>query len=230
MNPLYRHAANRVVERAAELVAVSSAEADQIRATFPERRVGCITIPNALDIDDIHAAQPFIGVPPTVVVIGRLEQHKRVDKVIEAFGRVRVSAQLMIVGQGPRVDALTRLARASPRAADIHFTGYVDRRVLVRWLRTARVLVSLSEREAFDIVAYEGAASGANVLLSPIPAHRAAQADLPDDVVTLATRDVNDVARRIEALLSRPDSGPRELRAWPEVATDYRRLFARLVG
>ena len=50
--------------------------------------------------------------------------------------------------------------------------GSVGDDELHRWLRTAHVFVSMSEREAFGMAPVEAACAGARIILSDIPAHR----------------------------------------------------------
>jgi glycosyltransferase involved in cell wall biosynthesis len=54
---------------------------------------------------------------------------------------------------------------------DVRFLGRIDDDELRRWYRTARVVCSLSEHEAFGLTAAEGVVAGARVVLSDIPAH-----------------------------------------------------------
>lgn len=230
LDPIYGLAASKVVRRAAAIVAVSEAESVLLTGTFPGIADRYVVIRNAVDVKDLHSAQPFTDERPTVVVLGRLENYKRVDLAIRAFSACSTDGQLVVIGDGPERDNLRRLASRVPRSADIRFTGYIERKEVTRWLRTARGLVNMSQMEAFGIVAYEGAAAGAAVTLSNLPAHREAQNLTPPGTVSLVDNDIRAVSREIDRLLQTPNSGPRPIRDWSEVVDEHLALYKRLAG
>lgn len=207
LHRVYRPLGAQAFRRAAAVVCVSGAEAGLVAQHFPEAAAKCFVVPNGVDPQPIRAARPYPDEPPTLLSVGRLERYKRVDRLIEAFAELAYQgldgaggpgspgglagfggAQLVIVGAGPdraRLTALaSRLAAAgAPGTAAIRFPGRIGDDELHRWLRTARVLCSLSEHEAFGLAPAEALVAGARVVLSDIPAHRelaSAAAHRPD--------------------------------------------------
>jgi glycosyltransferase involved in cell wall biosynthesis len=219
----YRPVGGRLFAQARAVIAVSDAEAGLIGRRFPLVRPQVIH--NGADVADIAAAAGRPAEAPTVLVLGRLESYKRVDRTIEAFARTRAGGQLVIIGDGPDRDRLTRLARQSCRAPDIRFLGRLPRADVHSWLRTARCVVSLSEHEAFGLVALEAAAAGASAVLSDIPAHREVARMLPAGVVALVPSTPAAIAGELDRLIPTPRSSAREVRDWSTVADEHLEVY-----
>ena len=219
----YRPLGHRLFSRARAVIAVSAAEAGLIEHQFPF--VSPRVIRNGADVGAIATARAWPGERPTVLVLGRLEAYKRVDRAIEGFDRARQPGQLVIIGDGPDRERLMSLALLASRASDIRFLGRLPTADVHSWLRTARCVVSLSEHEAFGLVALEAAAGGASAVLSDIPAHREVAQMLPPGVVALTATTPTAIADRIDQLLTTPRSDPREVRDWSAVADEHLAVY-----
>lgn len=163
------------MEASHAVVCVSRPEADLVSAHFPKAAGKISVIPNAVDRAVLRSALPLEGQPPTILSVGRLEPYKRVDRLIAAFAALAdrgSPGQLVVIGAGPDRSRLEELARRSGHAGRVRFLGRVDDGELRRWLRTAAVLCSLSEHEAYGLAPAEALVAGARVVLSDIPAHR----------------------------------------------------------
>ncbi len=158
--------------RADAVICVSEAEREHLVRDFPFVADRVVVIPNGVRCEPIRSASPYDDQPPTVLCVGRLEPYKGVSDVIRAFVSVPAPAQLVIVGDGSQRDELAVLATTLGIGDRVKLTGAVDDDELHRWLRTGRVFVSMSEREAFGMAPMEAAAAGARLVLSDIPAHR----------------------------------------------------------
>ncbi|MCC9308202.1 glycosyltransferase family 4 protein [Kitasatospora sp. RB6PN24] len=168
----YRPAGRAAAGRARAVLCVSRPEAEQFARDFPAAAGKVAVVPNAVDRRALLAAAPLPDEPATVLSVGRLERYKRVDRVIEGFVRVGdPGTQLVIIGEGPDRSRLERVAAAAGARARIRFLGRVGDPELLRWLRTAAVLCSLSEHEAYGLAPAEALAAGAWAVLSDIPAH-----------------------------------------------------------
>ena len=175
MHRLYTPWGHAAVARSEAVVCVSPSEAELFVSSFPKAVNKISVIPNAVDADAVRAARPFVGEAPAVLSVGRLETYKRVDRLIRAFGVLSrngaVLLQLVIIGTGPDRARLEALASDLCPAGSVRFLGRVEDAELHRWLRTASVLCSLSEHEAYGLAPAEALAAGARVVLSDIPAH-----------------------------------------------------------
>jgi len=225
MHRAYGPIGGRLLARADAVVAVSAAEETLLHNDFPAVAGRTAVVANGVDSRRLAAAAPWPDEPPTLLVAGRLEPYKRVDRVIEAFGRLASAGQLVVVGDGPDRSRLERLA-----GPGVRFAGRVDDDDLARWLRTARGVVSLSAHEAFGLVAAEGVAAGARAVLSDIPAHREVAAMLGDAASVVDAGDPDAVAAALDRALTMPNEGPRAVRNWRDVAADYLALYERVVS
>jgi glycosyltransferase involved in cell wall biosynthesis len=99
------------------------------------------------------------------LMVGRLIAYKRHDIAIEAFNRLRLP--LKIIGRGPELERLKRLAGPT-----IQFLGRVDESELPKYYAECRGFV-FPQEEDFGIVAIEALASG-----RPLIAYRGG--DIPE--------------------------------------------------
>jgi glycosyltransferase involved in cell wall biosynthesis len=90
------------------------------------------------------------------LVVAELMAHKRIDVAVEAFNRL--GRPLVVVGDGPELRRLRRLARAN-----VMFTGRLPDADVADLLRRARALV-VTAAEEFGIAAVEALASGRPVI------------------------------------------------------------------
>jgi len=166
----YRHAGSWVFSHASRVVAVSAAEAGLVGDHHPRVAGKLRVIPNGVDVAELMDAAPFPTTVPVVVSVGRLLAYKHVEVAVAAMARVEAACELVVVGDGPERPRLERAARSTP--ARVRVLGPVDDAQRRRWQRSADVVVSLSEHEAFGLTLLEGLAVGARAVATDIPAHR----------------------------------------------------------
>jgi glycosyltransferase involved in cell wall biosynthesis len=138
-------------------------------------------IPNGIDAKGIREARP-LQVPdpqrPRVICMARLAAQKNQLKLIEAMPRIvsRVpSITLQLLGDGPDLSVL-KVAAAELRVSDsVQFAGFQQN--VWSWMKAADIAVLVSHFEGTPNVALEAAAAGCPMVLSNIPAHRAAFSD-----------------------------------------------------
>ena len=100
---------------------------------------------------------------PTVVVLGRLVPHKRVEHVLEAAAKIRVlvpDLRVEIVGDGWWADRLQERARDLDLMDLVTFHGFVDEATKHRLLCSAWVMALPSLKEGWGIVVMEAASRG----------------------------------------------------------------------
>lgn len=99
------------------------------------------------------------GADRILLYVGRLAAEKRVDLLLDAFGRVREAMghgiALVFVGDGPAGDALR--ARAPE---GVHFTGFLSGVPLAEAFAASDLFVFASDTETFGNVVLEAIASG----------------------------------------------------------------------
>jgi rhamnosyl/mannosyltransferase len=110
----------------------------------------------AASMDSIRRA----AVRPILLFVGRFVDYKGVDILLRAMRGI--DADLMLVGDGPRRQALQDLASELGVADRVHFLGEVGEESLLAWYHAcdALVLPSVTRQEAFGMVQLEAMLCG----------------------------------------------------------------------
>ncbi|MCU1698393.1 MAG: glycosyltransferase family 1 protein, partial [Mycobacterium sp.] len=216
----YYHLIKLFIRRCDAIICVSEAERRMLVGDFPSIADRVTVIPNGIDASTIRSAPPIPGQPPTVVCVGRLEPYKRTDEVIRAFSQVPAPTQLVVIGDGTQRDELAALTTELQLQDRVKLVGNVTDDELHRWLRTAHVFVSMSEREAFGMAPVEAACAGARIILSDIPAHREIADEFLRRCVTVMTDESPaSVAAEIRRQLVAPRPDKCTAPDWRDVVT-----------
>jgi glycosyltransferase involved in cell wall biosynthesis len=132
---------------------------------------------------------------PTVVYLGRLKAYKRVDRLIEAFARVRArlpEAILRIAGTGDALPSLRELVRRLQLEDAVVFEGFVDDDRKRELLQNAWVMASLSEIEGWGISVIEANACGTPAVVHDVPGLREAIVHEESGLIVPEGGDVGD--------------------------------------
>jgi glycogen(starch) synthase len=106
-----------------------------------------------------------------VLFVGRLVPQKGVEYLLRAIPRISgrfSNAKFVIVGEGWLRSHLEWLAETTGHRWRVNFTGFISDQDLIALTKSADVLVVPSVYEPFGIVALEGMAAGAPVVVSQI--------------------------------------------------------------
>jgi len=169
-------------------------------------------IPNGIEVAAWESAIPAsaeeLGVEPDALVIGtvgRLDDAKGYDVLVEALARLADNrVRLVLVGDGPRGEALRGLVRDRGLEHAVRFLGW--RRDVPRLVAAFDVYVQPSRYEGQSIALLEAMASGRACVLSDIPelvdvageaADRVRCGD-PEALATALRRLLDDAGRRQE--------------------------------
>jgi glycogen synthase len=183
------------------------------------------------------ARDVFPGVPrPRIGYVGRMAPQKRADRLVEAFGRMRETASLVLVGDGPDRALVHRLVASSPARDRITEVGFVEHAVVPSVLASLDVLVLPSEYEEMGSVLTEAMAAGLPVVASDV-------GGIPEVVrdgetgLLVPRGDVDALAEALDRLVADPAlrgrlaAGARERArsyAWPHLAGRVADLYARV--
>jgi glycosyltransferase involved in cell wall biosynthesis len=109
------------------------------------------------------------GPSPLVLFVGRLVGYKGLPHLLRAMQKV--SAKLVIVGEGPEKPELTSLADSLGIRTKVHFAGGVISEQLPIWYQAADVFALPSDRaaESFGLVLAEAAVSGLPLVCAELP-------------------------------------------------------------
>jgi glycosyltransferase involved in cell wall biosynthesis len=216
----YARAIRAVVDRAAHTICTSQADADLLCRASPEAADRVAVVPQGVDTAAIQTATAFSMLGTVVLTVGRLERRKRMDRAIAAMAGLAPTFELVVVGDGPARRRLMGHAADLQVSSRVRFTRSVGDNDLYRWLSTARVVLTLSQQEAFGLQVLEGVAAGVPVVASDIPAHREAGNHATGTGVTFVSPEGSplEVADAIRSALTLPAQAPlRPLPSWTDV-------------
>jgi len=177
---LLRTVFRRMLHRADRVIAVSNATRDDVCDLLGVESSRIVVIPSGVDhnrfapqmISEQERVRRRYGLSQhSIVHVGTLARHKRVDLLIRALGRSPLrdtDIRLVLVGPLHRVqlDGLLRIARAEGVADRVDAIGYVASDDLPALLSQASVVCQASHTEGFGLAALEAMACGAPLVVS----------------------------------------------------------------
>lgn len=128
---------------------------------------GAKVVPNGLDFKRIERIKAS-STTSDIIYAGRLIGHKNVDLLIRAVQLIEKEVpdiKTFIVGDGPDIGNLKRLARELGLEKKIKFTGFLENYDdAIALMKSARVFVMPSKREGFGMAALDANACGLPVV------------------------------------------------------------------
>ena len=127
--------------------------------------------PNAVDNDFFHARTADRSSRSGTVrflFVGRTESSKGIASLLDAWARLRIDGELLIVGSG----SLDEVARARVQMSDmppVRFVSHLDRGELAQAYADADVFVFPSVSDPWGLVINEAMASGLPVITTSAP-------------------------------------------------------------
>jgi glycogen(starch) synthase len=158
------------LRRADGVVVLTDRTAAALRADgVPAERI--CTIPSGFDPSLFASARgdvfPDAG-RPRIGYVGRLTPQKRPDLLVRAFDRMRLTADLVIVGDGPERERIRQLVATSRAADRITMTGFVEHTAVPAVLASLDLLVLPSAYEEMGSILVEAMAAGLPVVASQV--------------------------------------------------------------
>lgn len=148
---------------------------------------------------------PIDPAKPTLLFVGRLSYYKGVKYLLDAMGGLERPANLLVVGDGERREALERRAHKHG-LSDVQFLGKVPDEVLKYCYQEADVFVlpSIAASEAFGIVQLEAMARRTPVVNTNLPTGVPWVSRHGETGLTVPPRDADALAEALSTLLESP--------------------------
>lgn len=158
----------------------------------PEAQVRII--PNGIHTDRFKPTEKT----KSILMCSRIFNFKGFQYAIEALKDMDLDWQLNIVGEGPYLGELKRLAEGSKPA--IKFWGWLDHNdpELKHLYESSSIFIFPSAAESFGLVVAEAMAAGNAVIASDIGAHREV---LSDAGVYVQTRNAKQIRKQLQQLI-----------------------------
>jgi alpha-1,3-mannosyltransferase len=157
------------LKRYNRIIACSSNDYEQ----FSKISCNVTLINNGVDVRK-YSNVPKIIEKDTLITVGRIDSHKRIDKLIKIISILKekgTNVQLKIVGPDSRnlLNKLQQLTKDLRVEKNVIFKGKISEDELTESYSKAKIFISASEYEGFGIAAVEALASGTLCVLSNIP-------------------------------------------------------------
>jgi glycosyltransferase involved in cell wall biosynthesis len=227
----YAHAVRALVAVSHRILCSSADERDLLSRAFPHAAGRGEVLGPGVDALAIRAAMPFVSEQTIVLVDGRLERKRRVDRAIAAMPSLDPRFRLVILGDGPDRRRLEAYAADLRVAGRVTFAGATSPAVQHRWLRTARVFVALAGEDTSGVHMMEALAAGASVVASEIPVHREVIERVGHGTAFFVSPDGSplDVADAIELAAQQPASAGAPVPSWESVLDTAWNIYREVV-
>jgi glycosyltransferase involved in cell wall biosynthesis len=227
-------ATRALIGAAMQIVCLSEIERGAVSRLVPEANRRTQVLPDGVDVAALRAAEPFDTSGVVVLSVDRLDYATGVGRAIAAMPGLSEEFQLVVIGDGPARARLSAFAADLRIASRVRFLGAVSDELLFRWLRTARVAVTLPSDRGSGSLITEACAAGVAVVASDLAIHRqTAELRGLGRVVFVAPRGSPlDVADAIEEAARLPLSPDAALlfSSWEAVTESTWKLYRRLLG
>jgi glycosyltransferase involved in cell wall biosynthesis len=185
--------------RGVQMVTLSRSSQDELVDLGFERNRVAIVPPG---IDPVFSPGGTKAAHPKVVAVGRLAPVKRFHLLVDVIAELREripDIELVIVGDGPRREALEAQIQALGAEGYVTLAGRVSEEELIDHYRSAWVLSSASEREGWGMTITEAAACGTPAVVTRISGHSDA---VVEGRTGLLASDMSELAKDLERVLT----------------------------
>ena len=186
-------------------------------------REKCFVTQNTVDIEGIDAGvasttnariqecRRKLGAEegPLLMHIGRLARNKRLDLLLRVLPKLLdkwSKIQLAIIGEGPELEALRKLARQLSVSGIVHFLGSItDHKLLAPWMLASDLIVAPAQ---IGLLAPMSLVYGRTLVISNVTEHHGpeVQAFVPGQTgMNYRYDDVDDLTHVISDLLADPE-------------------------
>lgn len=155
----YKPCGRKAMLEADAVIAVSNYEKSLLVRDF-KIMDKVVVIPNGIDLDDFKAIKPEQRTHRSILSVGRIEEYKGVQFIIQALPFLDKDVHLDVVGGGPYKEKLLKLADELGVANRIAFYQNLSKSELLSKYVNADLFTLLSKYEAYGIVVAEALASG----------------------------------------------------------------------
>ncbi|WP_336338738.1 glycosyltransferase family 4 protein [Haloarcula brevis] len=216
---LYRPLGRRALERADAIVAVSEWERKILSRDLVDR---VTVVRNGIDVDRFAGAPAERRDGPYLLMVGRLEQYKRVDLAVAALTELP-SYHLVVAGRGPDRDRLVSRATDAGVADRLDLLGYVDDERLPGLYAGAAAHLALSEHEAYGLTVGEALAAGTPSVVREVGG-LSEWADRRDCIATAASPAA--IAEAVDAAVGL-DAPSAPIQSWDDCAEGVAAVYER---
>lgn len=159
MLKIYKPIGAKIFEKADRVICVSEYEMNLIKSDFKIPGTKLVVIPNGVNLEEFKDIEPILRDHKTLLYVGRLEEYKGIDHIIQALPQL-YDYHLEIIGKGGYKNELVKIAENLGVNERICWLEEVSRNELLQHYASADVFIMLSKHEAYGITVAEALAAG----------------------------------------------------------------------
>jgi len=219
---LYKPFGKRIFADADAIISVSNYEKELLIRDFSIDESRIWLVPNGIDRAEF-AGKRELEKTKTILYVGRLEEYKGVQYIIQALPLLDDDFHLEIVGRGTYERELAGLADKLGLSHRVRFNQLLPRSQLLEMYNRAGVFVLLSQFEAFSIVVAEALAAKTPCIVASTSALK----EWVDDKNCFGIDypvNVDNLAGLINKVIGRSVTGVR-LWDWDEVVRELEHIY-----
>jgi glycosyltransferase involved in cell wall biosynthesis len=199
-----------------------------------DKKTEGIIIPNGIHLDKFS---PLKEKHKEILVVTRMFERKGVQYILKALEGMEHDYKINIVGEGPYLEALKRLAIESK--LDVNFLGFIDNHSdqLKKLYEESSIFIFASESENFPIVLLEAMVAR----LAIITTRNTGCAEVVGDTALLVdSKDSNAIRNALIELINNPQLAEalrqsarkrvEELFGWQSVANQYAKVYKSFIS
>ncbi len=156
---LYKPFGKKIFQEADKVIAVSDYEKSLLIKDFEIADEGITVIHNGINMMEFRNLDKKGKECKTLLFVGRLEEYKGVQYILQALPLLDEDVHLQIVGSGPYRTSLTDLVEQLGLGDRVEFYQGLQREELLQRYADADLFVLLSKYESFSIVIAEALAA-----------------------------------------------------------------------
>lgn len=228
LRPLWK----RVVKSSSQMIFPS----DNLYTLFREidQKTEGIIIPNGINLDKFS---PLKEKRKEILVVSRMFERKGVQYILKALEGLEHDYKINIVGEGPYLDSLKRLAIESK--LDVNFLGFIDNHSdqLRNLYEESMIFIFTSESENFPIVLLEAMVAKTAIITT---INTGCAEVVGDSAILVDSKDSNAIRKAIIELINNPQLTEKlqhaarkrveDLFSWQSVANQYSKVYDNFIG
>jgi len=184
-----------------EIVANSHFTQNKLQKAFGKNKKKIISIPPAsIDIERIDTIQSQKKIYD-IIYYGRIIAHKHVEHIVdtvEALVNNDYDARALIIGGGPDEEMIKSKIISKNLSKNINLIDFVDDyEDLIKYIKSAKIMIQPSEREGFGITVVEANACGLPVFVIDYP-DNATKELIENDVNGFVFSSIDEMTKHIQ--------------------------------
>lgn len=156
---LYKPFGKKIFQEANRVIALSNYEKDLLMKDFQIDGGKIMVIPGGVNLKEFQGLEKKEKEYKTILCVAVLEEFKGIQYAIQALPLLEESTRLEIVGKGPYMDKLIRLATKLGVIHRVEFCQGLHRSEMLNRYANANLFILLSRHESFGIAVAEALAS-----------------------------------------------------------------------